>query len=515
MTVIIPAWSRDALRLADTPVVKLAQLLMNNQEPVELLLLQQLPWLRYQLQTNQLTLLPWWNVFDDLQHVTQTTGLPLGIEDLDLPRGTQYVYIGDTVLLQREGQLKGTIHFHPAGFVSWVEITNDKQQRVVKVYDDRGFCSTQTTYGRHNARLETVWFTPDTQPIMRQNHEGQVALLDTAGNVTQTYPSMSAIITERVQQHLVERSDLLISDANPETATILTQLAQQHRLAYLLSTQMAPTLPDDLLAAVERVIVPTKQMVRKFNQVNADLGTPIDVISPYATTLALGHSTELPETTLVWAVNHLTINAQQTVVQQLVTWLVKDEENYLSVIATSKLTADKLVQRFQEAILAAADIQPDSPEAWFVGDILSRLQNNQPLDPGVELSDTVKNVIGQLQRVQINIRSQMMDQAREDLLGRARLLIDLGTMPDLQLQIGAISAGIPQVNATATGYVQDHQNGLIIAHPRDLTTALDFYLSALIHWNESLVKSIRSLEDLAEPKLLDYWREVIKNGDNA
>ncbi|GEO70151.1 accessory Sec system protein Asp1 [Levilactobacillus acidifarinae] len=512
MTVIIPAWSRDALRLADTPVVKLARLFIDNQVPVELLLLQPLPWLRYQLQTNQLTSLSWWNVFDDLQQVHQATGLPLGLEDLALPRGTQFVYLSDTVLLQRAGQLYGEVHFHPAGFVSWVEMTDETGQRTVKVYDDRGFCSTLTVYNHRGQRLETRWFAPDTHPVMRRLTDNQIQLLAADGTTQRVYKSLDALIAERTQAHLAQRSDLLISDANPGTATILTQLAQHHRIAYLLSTQMAPTLPEDLLGAVERVIVPTTQMITKFKDVNANLGTPVEAVSPYATTFALGNSTELPETTVVWAVNHLTTTAQTVVAHQILAWLAKDEHHYLTTIVTSQAAIKKTTTLLRQQILSLAGIPLESPTAQLLQGLLIQLQQKQAVDRD-QLPPEVLKVLDQLLRIQVLYR--LNDQQRQRILGAARVLVDLGAMPDLQLQIAAISAGIPQINTTTTGYVRNHQNGLIITQLRKLTPALDYYLGTLAHWNESLVATISSLENLAEPKLLAYWKEVIIHGEQS
>ena len=511
MTVIIPAWSRDALKLADNPIVKLAQLFSHHQLDTELLLLQPLPWLRYQLQQNHLSALDWWNVYDDIQHVHRPSGLPLGLEDLNLPQGTEFAYVGATVLLYRDGRVRGTVHFHPAGFVSRVDLLNDLGQRVLKVYDDRGFCSTQTTYSLRNHRIETLWFDPNGAVVMRRKDTPEVQLLDASGQVTNTYDSLEALLTERVMAHLKDRHDLIISAANPVTAEILTVIARQHRLAYLLDTRVAPTLPDDLFGAVERVVAPTEQMAAKFQQVNANLDTPVDVVSPYATKLALGNSTELPETTIAWAVNHLSASAQVLVGRQLVNWLVQDDQHVISVIATSKVSADRLAQQFKQQILSAATIDADSADGRLIDLVLYQLAHHQPLTGlGTQIPKELQTVIGQLQRIQVRYR--VSDHDREAILSSARLLIDLGDIPDLQLQIAAISAGIPQINRVATGYVADQQNGRIVAHLDELPQALDYYLATLIHWNQSLVKSIGFLEQLAEPKLLAYWKGVMTYG---
>ncbi|KJW13225.1 accessory Sec system protein Asp1 [Levilactobacillus spicheri] len=513
MTVIIPAWSRSALRLTDNPIVKLAQLFMHNQLGAELLLLQPLPWLRYQLQANHLTTLPWWNVFDDLQQVHQAEGLPLGLEDLDLPRDTQFVYLADKVLLVQGQRITGEVTFHAAGFVSQVTLTNPDGTRIIRTYDDRGFCATQTTYDHRNNRVETLWFNPATQPVMRRAADNHVDLLAAGGQVTQTYASLEDLIIERVQAHLAGRDDLIISAADPVTADILTPIAQQHRVAYLLANRVAPTLPDNLFAALERVIAPTQQMAKKFRQVNANLDVPVDVVSPYATTLSLGNSTELPETTIVWAVNYQPLHEQALVTRQLTDWLVQDEQHAITIIATSKVAADRLVQQFRQRIIAAADIAEDSPEYLLLQGLLIQLENHQALMQPDKLPAAIQTVIGSLQRVRVRYR--LTDHDRQEILGGARLLIDLGEIPNLQLQIAAISAGIPQINRVATGYVADHENGLIVSHLTDLPAALDFYLATLIHWNESLVKSINYLEDLAEPKLLAYWKGVITHGEHA
>ena len=66
------------------------------------------------------------------------------------------------------------------------------------------------------------------------------------------------------------------------------------------------------------------------------------------------------------------------------------------------------------------------------------------------------------------------------VLDRARVLIDLGTPPDLYAQIAAISAGVPQIVLNAEQLVEHEKNGLVLQGDiNNLTKAIKYYTQEL------------------------------------
>jgi accessory secretory protein Asp1 len=75
----------------------------------------------------------------------------------------------------------------------------------------------------------------------------------------------------------------------------------------------------------------------------------------------------------------------------------------------------------------------------------------------------------------------------------------------------AVNAGVPQLNRHTHALITHPINGYVISDDTELPVALDYYLSGLEHWNQSLVQC-RVLEDLfSAHEVLARW-ELIKEG---
>ena len=91
-----------------------------------------------------------------------------------------------------------------------------------------------------------------------------------------------------------------------------------------------------------------------------------------------------------------------------------------------------------------------------------------------------------------------------------RVIVDMRKMPELYLQISAISMGIPQIVCTRTQFVEDRKNGLIIKKVSSLPKALDFYLGGLANWNQAVVASYELGQKFSTNVLIDKWKEVLE-----
>ena len=89
------------------------------------------------------------------------------------------------------------------------------------------------------------------------------------------------------------------------------------------------------------------------------------------------------------------------------------------------------------------------------------------------------------------------------------LLIDLREVPELYLQINAISFGIPQIVRKKTEFIIDGGNGVILDKPGRLPRVLDYYLDGLEHWNEAKIYSYEISKRYTTERLLEMWGEVM------
>ncbi len=110
-------------------------------------------------------------------------------------------------------------------------------------------------------------------------------------------------------------------------------------------------------------------------------------------------------------------------------------------------------------------------------------------------------------RVTFRVNSDFATIRRD--FNEARVLLDLGDEPNLFMQIRAISAGIPQVNRTATGYVQQDGNGTVVVSDAAAPVAVRTYLDQLTRWGQSLVIDAQLIDQHAQPQLLAQWEEEL------
>ncbi|WP_040536247.1 accessory Sec system protein Asp1 [Schleiferilactobacillus shenzhenensis] len=521
MDYLLPAWPSGIDRFERDPIVNLAQLFNTRGHSAMLLLLQEAPWLRYQLHTNGLAGMPWWSAFDALQDVAATDGLPWSFADLtwpDAPRGViQYPLYGPHgVTMMRDDRPWAAVQFAMGGFVAAVQwFAADGYCLQKDTYDDRGFLTTSTWYTSAGTETKKEWFTP----------MGTVAVTAAAGAVTvnaewaaklgrPTFTDLDHLVlavaawylTAQPGGHLVVPADHpLLSQAAP--------LTQHHPLVVLQSTEMRQAdfiEPSDHFA--HTVVVPTQRtaaVIRQSAKPKAAVRVPaVQVIPPFAAELRLGESTELSTVTLYWRVGAQPAPDRLAVIAPiLVNILAAAPERQIVIDCASDRDAQTVVLAWLTALARTIGVAPDSAE----------FQALQALPPGTDsvsepaaLTDTHRDSAQSiLKRCRIAVAPALAEIEAD--LQKTRLVVDLADTPDLFVQIAAISAGLPQINRAVTGFVQDHQNGLVITADDQLADALDYYLATFTHWDEAVVACVDRLDGYAADQLLKTWEEVLRD----
>lgn len=99
-------------------------------------------------------------------------------------------------------------------------------------------------------------------------------------------------------------------------------------------------------------------------------------------------------------------------------------------------------------------------------------------------------------------------------LDRARVLIDLGTPPDLYAQIAAISAGVPQIVLHAEQLVEHEKNGLVLqGNINNLTKAIKYYTQELKYWNEAMMYAVAKISELTGGNLAKRWQTWLEQSE--
>ena len=92
-----------------------------------------------------------------------------------------------------------------------------------------------------------------------------------------------------------------------------------------------------------------------------------------------------------------------------------------------------------------------------------------------------------------------------------RIIADLRDVPELYLQITAISGGIPQIVRYKTQYLEEGKNGFVISSMDQLGEKLDYYLASMSNWNKCLIYCNEIIKKYTTKVLVAKWREVIEN----
>ena len=129
----------------------------------------------------------------------------------------------------------------------------------------------------------------------------------------------------------------------------------------------------------------------------------------------------------------------------------------------------------------------------------------EPLRSGEKWSDFV-TAVHLYHRIEYRVNSELY-QIKDDLR-ISRLYIDVNVKQDLQLQLVALTTGIPQILSNPSDYIINPTNGIVLNAALTLEETVEYFLNNLNHWNLALVKNIELLEAFESDKIIEKWRRV-------
>lgn len=537
MRYLLPNWPQMPQLLEEESMVNLAHLFSQHDQEFELLFLTPDPWLRRTLKENWLLPENWWSVFDAIQGVTIQTGQPVDIEDLGLPKDAERVFSQSQITINRQDRLYASINAFPSGFILSVVLPNGQQGKEKRFYDDRGFLSYSQMRGADDQVIQCQWFDMTGAVVMTQDQSGAVTIADTQTErfLRQHYDNLDQVIFEKLAEHLEP-------DADPELITmagmdqpLLRRLMVDYPVTMLVEEHLSQKERQSVIsnaAQAVHVVSPTDHFAKQLQTaIPAKATTEIQVIPPYATKLALGVSNETDQTIIMWNVNGLNDDRLAVVYQQLLEALVKEERRRLLVIADSDDQAAQLQRQagqflaeqegvgtdsgvftqIQEAVKQWEDVSANSKVKIENAQMPApKTQQDEPSDESVHRQQIAFQIFRMLTHIHFVVNPKV-GQLKQ-WLANSRLLVDLGDQPNLLLQIGAISAAIPQINRHPTGYVQNQVNGRIIDEDRELKTALKAYLEILSKWNRTVVANVKMIDQHDDDQLMRLWKKVLTRG---
>lgn len=480
-------WYRAERKIEFDDSINQIKMFEKANEKTELLIIGYMPHLRSFLQRQELNETAYFSVFDELQNVSLRGTRRIMVSDLDLPAEAEYIYQQFSILVYLAGRLYARIELGTLGEIIAV-IQATKQY----IFDDRGF-------------LSSILYTEIDGTWLRQDYldlAGEVAFSEDlrTGQVTlnthekqKTYPSIQALVTEKLQQFIkqIKVTDTVILAAGGKRTKLLLDLLDGPKIVMSYFSGRNKDLAQLQNEQVEKAtlaVVDTSETA----QLIASLypREKIKVVTPFDTRLRLGHSQRLAKDHLFFLVAEITPQVFETALTQLLSLLKKRPGLLLEIGIFERERYD--LKQLQAQLLTRA---PDF-KITVAGAEVSEAENQL---------EEVKYA-GEIRLLYVDSEDEMIQT-----LDKARVLIDLGTSPELYAQIAAISAGVPQINLVKSPLVEHEKNGLVLGGKVEkLALAIDHYTKGLKYWNEAMMYAVAKITELTSGNLVKQWQAWLK-----
>ncbi len=490
MNYLIPAWTADlttwtveeratsqGLEFDDT--INQARMFYQAGVPTTLLVPTYFPNYRHFALRQKLTGILVTNLFDYLQGIpTNLASQPLDHRDFTWPADADFVYTPTNILVYRQGHRYACLDHGQEGNLTMIEKFDATDQlQTVLWFDDRGFLSRVDDYLAGKLRQQN-YLNLKGEVQLQVKATGEVIFLGAPrfGLAQQTYPNLTALMTtlfSHYQQHYFQADDrVLLAVAPGVNQTLGALIPQQQLISSVFRDRAAVELTVAL--AKKSCLTLVDQDALKQSLVTQGISNVLEV-PPFDTRLGLGTSNQQKGLEIFWLVDHLSDQAVTTVLEQVLSLMVT---NPLIKLTCGTYQNDAVKERLQ-ASLTALQATHDWPVKFTFQSPEATGENQLEPRPKVR---------------PLNFKFLNSENAVIQTLRPVRLILNLATVPDLFLQIAAISAGIPQILTRPSQYVEDGKNGQVIKSLTNLAPTVNYYLTGLRHWNAALMYATNQIQ---------------------
>lgn len=494
--------------------VKHIQLFHRNKAyPYQILLLSYAPNFRHFLHRQSVYHAPYWSCFDAIQEIKRDRAVALSFHNLAWPEDIEFLHTPFVVVAMRRGAKYAQIEFGEDGNMIRIEMYKGDKVCRRNIYDDRGFVSSTILYDENGE--------PFHQDYLMENGEWKLRLLfaDEHVEINPKHPNyqicyrdkkiekrfshlrydtleqvIEEVFTAYVQQTV--DSDVFCIAMHGLHTRLLQNVLMETRTTILsfYMDRYAPERYPEAFAMMHKagyIITDSKEATDWMIGLDGQLQTKITDITPYDSRVDFGISQQLSVQNILVPVDGL----EEEIFVQLITCLgqyLLTNDNARVHLFTRDAAYDRprqLLQRTQ-ICLREAGLEED----W----VAERNAGNR-----------AENMVDQEIPARFFAEQCVDELSVSKCMKEQRVIVDMRNLPELYLQITAISMGIPQIVCAMTQFVEDRKNGIVIQEVSQLPTALNFYLVGLANWNQAVVASYELGKKFTTSVLIDKWKEVL------
>jgi len=451
-----------------------------------------------------------WNLFDTIQGLTDVSVRKIRLEDIKWPQGVEFFYTPFMIEVYLNQEHYAKINFSQTGNFFDITYFEGGQTNHQLIFDDRGFVSSiiyfenDQPYYQDYLNLQGTWQFREF--LGTENHQVLINPEAQATFAKEVYQDIEELINEKLDQYLTSaltKDDTIVISSDVQHNHFFQKIKENHHVILSFFGDRYPiTNQEQLLTDLTDTPFFVVDSLNKIETIaaNVDLEQLPDFyeIPPYDTHLNLGHSQRKKELIVYVNYDNLPADQIQYVFTTLFEMMLKNEWIDLLVGTQSQdFGREAYIKQVLESYLS---LKPEYEQELIFVDKEKRARGeNRVLDDEEGIA-----------RERIDIETIHSDIDLIKVLKYVRIILDLGTPADVLTQIAGISGGIPQVNLYSSSYVKHGENGWILEDISDFKEALLYYLTNLEHWNQSLVHSVKKIEQYTRGEIVDMWKNTIK-----
>lgn len=497
----------------DDTVKQLQLFHRNGVYPHQLMLLGFAPNFRHFLHRQGVFHAPYWSCFDAIQEIRRKKAAVLSFHNLNWPPGIEFVYSLFAVIAFLDGEKYAQIDFGEDGNPIRVDLYENGKIHRRNIYDDRGFVSSTIIYKNERPFYQDyltengIWklryfrqdghveINPECAEYLLQYQNGEQSL--TFARLS--YDSLEQVIYEILTSYLklTDKKDIFcVAMHGRHTAILQKALRGKKTILSFYGDRYLVAEHADHLSLMEEagyMIADSEATMKKIQKESGFLIRNMKAITPYDSRVDLGISQQFEVQKILVAIDDIENDVFDALINVLGKYLLLNENARIHLF-TRKADYNRPQQLLEQTrrALKKAGLE----ERWAAEEKDQNVSaDNLEMDEIIQVKFYVEQCVDEL--------------AVSRCMREQRLLVDLRTVPELYLQIMAISVGIPQIVRTRTEFVKHGGNGIVLKKMSMLLTALHYYLDGLENWNKAMVCAYEMSKEYTAEKLIKIWKGVL------
>ena len=458
-----------------------------------------------------------WQAFDDIQKINRKIGAPLSFESLPI-QNFEKVYYPSGILLLKNGRVRAVVDLFEGMILSNITYYNDFTSRIIDyidMFDSRGFLSRRCLFRK--GILKFIYLFNDLGEIVLVVDGASNRIINTGSNgsyASYIGKTIDELVNSRIQRYLnsQEKPVHIVSTYNNYDGISFKKAPNEWKIVEVLPDDISfQKLSPDNIPNNVRFIRSAKNINTNNQNTISDSIKNITMIPAFCTEFNLGSSNSMDMQLIFWNIEDMDESQIKSSLSAVLNIILEfNDIGILMNVFNSAVLVD--IQEFVKSYIEKKfDISLDSDNFKWVHEYFTAKKKHQltanmqkQLKEKRKLEDWKKLISANEAMNKIEYKNTEDIGVLNEVMHKARLLIDLSKSPRTFLQIKAITNGIPQLNISKSPFLVSRKNGIVLEDKADLSSILKesilFFLDNLNNWNISLVTNVQLIRKFSLDK---------------